>query len=82
MKELSPQKIKQEIQMAKIEKRIETLEAENFALRQEIKDLENMVRGVFPPLTEPVEVIGSWVTTGNGQQQTVAVGNTKGLELL
>ena len=68
--------------MAKIEKRIETLEAENFALRQEIKDLENTIRGIFPPIKEPVEVIGSWVTTGNGQQHTVAVGNTRGLELL
>lgn len=63
MKTLEPQQLKQEIRMAKIEKQIQTLEAENFALRMEIKAMENTIRGIFPPLTEPVEVIGSWHTT-------------------
>ena len=63
MKTLEPQQIQQEIKMAKIEKQIETLEAENFSLRQEVKRLEAMVLANFPPLTEPIEVIGSWHTT-------------------
>lgn len=82
MKALDQKTINQEIKMARIEKRLETLEAENFRLRQEIRNLEESLCAQFPPLTEPVEVIGSWVTTGNGQQQTIAVGNTKGWELL
>ena len=63
MKTLEPEQIQQEIKMAKIEKQIETLEAENFFLRQEVKRLEAMVLANFPPLAEPIEVIGSWHTT-------------------
>ena len=57
-----------DIKLARLEKAIETIEAENFGLKQRIKELEDQIRYNFSPLTEPVEVIGSWhKTKGNGE---------------
>lgn len=58
-------KVCHEIRMARMEKQIETIEAENYRLRQKIKELEDEIRFTYPPLTEPVEVVGYWATTGN-----------------
>jgi hypothetical protein len=56
----------EDIRLARVEKSIETLEAENFGLKQRIKELEDQIRYDFTPLTEPIEVIGSWhKTKGN-----------------
>lgn len=63
MNVLKPEQIKREIKMAKIEKQIQTLEAENHFLKQEVKRLEEMLCERFPPLNEPIQVIGSWHTT-------------------
>lgn len=52
-----------EIRMARLEKQIETIEAENYALKQKISYLEDQIRTSYPPLKEPIEVIGSWHTT-------------------
>lgn len=60
---MSNRPLHHEIRMAKLEKQIETVEADNFMLRVKIRELENQIRNQFPPLTEPVEVIGSWHTT-------------------
>lgn len=62
---MSSRTISQEIQLARIEKAKETVEAENYALRQRIADLENELNSYSKPLTEPVEVIGRYYTTGN-----------------
>ncbi|NCZ96628.1 MAG: hypothetical protein EBZ44_05795 [Verrucomicrobia bacterium] len=56
----------EDIRLARVEKSIETLEAENFGLKQRIKELEDQIRYDFPPIKEPIEVIGSWhKTKGN-----------------
>ena len=56
----------EDIRLARLEKSIETMEAENFGLKQRIKQLEDQIRYDFAPLKEPVEVIGSWhKTKGN-----------------
>lgn len=52
-----------EIRMARMEKQMETIEAENYALRQKIAELEIQILASFRPLKEPIEVIGSWHTT-------------------
>lgn len=55
------------MRISELENRIEKLERESYFNTR---------------LSEPVEVVGSWMTKGNGQQQTIAVGNTKGLEVI
>jgi len=56
----------EDIRLARLEKAIETIEAENFSLKQKVKELEDQIRYDFPPLKEPIEVIGSWhKTKGN-----------------
>ncbi|NDA26752.1 MAG: hypothetical protein EBZ05_07945 [Verrucomicrobia bacterium] len=56
----------EDIRLARMEKAIETIEAENFSLKQRIKELEDQIRYDFSPLREPIEVIGSWhKTKGN-----------------
>jgi len=63
-----PEITKEDIRLAKLEKAIETIEAENFGLKQRIKELEDQIRYDFPPLKEPVEIIGSWhKTKGNSE---------------
>ena len=58
--------IDQEIRMARLEKQIETIEAENYALRQRVAEMELELCYSFQPLKEPVEVVGSWhKTKGN-----------------
>lgn len=55
------------MRISELESRIEKLERESYFTTK---------------LSEPVEVVGSWVTAGNGQHKTIAVGNTKGLEII
>jgi len=55
--------INEEIRIARMEKQIETLEAENESLRNKINRLELEICSSYPPLREPVEVVGSWHTT-------------------
>lgn len=63
-----PEITKEDIRLAKLEKAIETIEAENFGLKQRIKELEDQIRYDFPPLKESVEIIGSWhKTKGNSE---------------
>lgn len=56
-------KVCNEIRMARLEKAIETIEAENYGLKQRIKELEDEIRFAVPTFTRPVEVIGEWHTT-------------------
>lgn len=63
--QIDAQKICNEIRMARLEKQIETVEAENYSLKQRIEELENEIRFVYPPLKEPVQVVGYWNTSGN-----------------
>jgi hypothetical protein len=58
----------EEIKLAKLEKAIETIQAENFGLMQRIIKLEDKIRYDFSPLNEPVEVVGSWHKTKGNQE--------------
>ena len=54
--------------MARLEKQIETVEAENYSLRQKVEELEAELKFSIPTMREPVEVIGSWhKTKGNSE---------------
>lgn len=58
----------EDIRLARLEKTIETIEAENFSLKQKVKELEDQICRDFPPLREPIEVIGCWhKTKGNSE---------------
>ena len=58
--------ISQEMRMARLEKQLETIEAENYSLRQRIAEMELEICQKFQPLREPIEVVGSWhKTRGN-----------------
>ena len=60
--------IDQEIRMARLEKQIETVEAENYSLRQKVEELEAELKFSIPTMREPAEVIGSWhKTKGNSE---------------
>ena len=48
--------IDQEIRMARLEKQIETVEAENYSLRQRVQELEAEMKFSLPTMREPVAV--------------------------
>jgi len=62
-------KICNEIRMARLEKAIETIEAENYGLKQRIKELEHEIRFATPTFAQPVEVIGEWYTTTSNKEK-------------
>lgn len=58
----------EEIRLAGLEKKIENIEAENYALLSRIRHLEDEIRFSTPRFDKPVEVVGSWKTTSNTER--------------